>query len=289
MQPANANDSEIETRLLRAVEGMPAFPASVQKVLALSNDINCPPRNLVDVIEKDPVMTMKILKVINSAYYSLPNRITSVSQSVVYLGINTIKNLALAIAAIGALPSRSPKDFDIHEYLVHSLCTASLARQLSTLSDGSLDAGDAYIAGLLHDFGKVVLAQFMADEYQQIMALSETQDIPLDQAERQVLGIDHAVVGAMLTRRWQFPYELSQCIANHHDPAAEPDPLLDCLRVANQLTRRAKIGNSQNPFREGEQLASTRFGASFEEVLQSVGDIQRLVDEAMVFTSMGSA
>ena len=289
MQPANAIDSEVETRLLSAVEGMPAFPASVQKVLAMSNDINCPPRDLVDVIEKDPVMTMRVLKVINSAYYSLPNRITSVSQSVVYLGINTIKNLALAIAAIGALPSRSPKNLNIQEYLVHSLCTASLARQLSTLSDVRVNAGDAYIAGLLHDFGKVVLAQFMPEEYQQIMALSKTQDIPLDEAERQVLGIDHALVGAMLTRRWQFSYELSQCIANHHDPAAEADPLLDCLRVANQLTRRANIGNARNPFREGAPLFSSRFGASFDDVLQSVGDVQRLVDEAMVFTSVGSA
>jgi HD-like signal output (HDOD) protein len=85
---------ELERKLGQAVERMPAFPRSVQRVLELTRNINCPPKEIVGVIEKDPVMTMKIFKVINSAYYSLPNKITSVGQSVVYLGINTVKNLA---------------------------------------------------------------------------------------------------------------------------------------------------------------------------------------------------
>ena len=76
---------------------MPAFPSSVQKILELGGDINCPPKDLVVIIEKGPVMTMKILKVINSVYYSLPNKINSVAQSVVYLGINTVKSLAMPI------------------------------------------------------------------------------------------------------------------------------------------------------------------------------------------------
>ncbi|MDP2169450.1 MAG: HDOD domain-containing protein, partial [Rhodocyclaceae bacterium] len=95
---------ELERKLTAAVERMPAFPKSVQVILEMTRDINCLPRNLVGVIEKDPVMTIKILRVINSAYYGLPNKITSVGQSVVYLGINTIKNLALSFAAVGILP-----------------------------------------------------------------------------------------------------------------------------------------------------------------------------------------
>ena len=288
MEHADNLDSEIESKLLDAVEKMPAFPSSVQKIIELSNNINCPPKELVVVIEKDPVMTIKILKVLNSAYYSLPNKITSVSQSVVYLGINTVKNLALAIAAIGVLPSRNPKNFDIHQYLIHSLSTAGLARQLCMLAKGNLEPGDAYIAGLLHDFGKVVLAQFMTDEYQHIMALSQHDGIPLDVAEREVLGIDHAMVGAMLTRRWQFSSELSQCIADHHNPDAPASLMLDCVRVANQVSRREKLGDGHNPFRKDEQLESTRFGVNFDAVLKSLGNVQRFADEALLFASVGS-
>ena len=154
---------ELERKLGVAVERMPAFPRSVQKILELTRNINCLPKDLVGVIEKDPVMTMKILKVINSAYYGLPQKITSVGQSVVYLGINTIKNLALGFAAVGILPRMNAAGFDIQRYLLHSLVVGGTARQLATqFAKGEVDSGDAYIAGLLHDFGKVVFAQFLA-------------------------------------------------------------------------------------------------------------------------------
>lgn len=286
MKQAKTPKIEIESRLVAAVENMPAFPNSVQRVLDLSNNINSPSRELVAVIEKDPVMTMKILKIINSAYYSLPNKITSVSQSVVYLGTNTIKNLALALAALGSLPKRNPINFNIQQYLIHSLVTGCLARELCSLLDTDLEPSDAYVAGLLHDFGKVVLAQFMTDEYQQIMELTVTQGIPLDKAEREILGVDHALVGAMLAQRWQFPYDLVQCIADHHKRHAHPTVLLDCVRVANQICKREKLGDGHNPFRKGEKLVTTVFGGSYESVLESLGDIQVYLDEATMFANI---
>lgn len=288
MQQANDMDNEVKFRLIGAVESMPAFPSSVQKVLELCSSINCPSKELVAVIEKDPVMTVKILRVINSAYYSLPNKITSVGQSVVYLGITTVKNFALALAATGTLPKRNPGNLDIQKYLVHSLSTACIARQLCNLAVTDVEPGDAYVAGLLHDFGKVVMAQYMAEEYRTILSLAEEKDIPLDQAERDVIGVDHAYVGAMLTQRWRFPDDLVQCIADHHNPDAEPTLLLDCLRVANQLSRRQRLGDGRDPFREDEQPASIRFGEDFDTILEALGDVQRFIDEAIMFAKIGS-
>ena len=165
---------ELERKLTTAVERMPAFPKSVQKILELTRNINCLPKELVGVIEKDPVMTMKILKVINSAYYSLPNKITSVNQSVVYLGINTIKNLALSFATVGILPRTNTVGFDIQRYLLHSLATGSVARQLChAYGNGEADPADCFVAGLLHDFGKVVYAQFMPDEFRRALIISD--------------------------------------------------------------------------------------------------------------------
>ena len=85
---------ELSQKLAAAVDGMPAFPKSVQKILELTRDANATPKDLVQVINNDPVVTVKILKVVNSAYYSLPKQITSVGNAVVYMGFNTIKNLA---------------------------------------------------------------------------------------------------------------------------------------------------------------------------------------------------
>lgn len=278
---------ELERKLGQAVERMPAFPRSVQRVLELTRNINCPPKEIVGVIEKDPVMTMKIFKVINSAYYSLPNKITSVGQSVVYLGINTVKNLALGFAAVGILPRTTTAGFDVQRYLLHSLVVAGVARHLGPLfARDEVEPGDCYVAGLLHDFGKIVLAQFLPAEFSEAMRYSTEQGIPLHEAENRIIGIDHGVVGAMLAHRWTFPVELVDCIRDHHDPRVG-SALLDCLRTADQIVRLRGIGDSGNPWRVDEApLAPLRFGEDLDAVINRMGALDKIVDEAMVFAQV---
>jgi putative nucleotidyltransferase with HDIG domain len=282
---------ELERTLANAIERMPAFPKSVQKIIELSRNINCPPKEMVSVIEKDPVMTVKILKVINSAFYSLPNKITSVGQATVYLGINTVKNLALGFAAVGMLPRTAVEGFDMQHYLLHSLLVASLARQLATQgAKDEADPGDCYIAGLLHDFGKIVFVQFMGNEFRAALTRVATSGIALHEAERETIGVDHALVGAMLVRRWQFAEPLAQCIQDHHRPDAEPSAMLDCLRTANQIARMRQLGDSGNPWRAGETAAApARFGADLEATVASLGDLQRHIDDAQMFAQVGEA
>ncbi len=281
---------EIEHRLGNAVERMPAFPRSVQMILELTRNINCQAKDLVAVIEKDPVMTMKILKVINSAYYSLPNKINSVSQSVVYLGINTIKNLALGFAAVGILPRMNAAGFDIQRYLLHSLVVAGAARQLATqFAKGEVDSGDCYIAGLLHDFGKVVFAQFLAAEFREALTHASENAVPLHEAEKLVIGVDHGLVGALLAKRWTFSDHLVDCIRDHHDPAAEPSVMMDCLRVADQIVRFREIGDSGNPWRATEAPAAPeRFGDSTEDIVARLGSLDKVVQDARLFAQLGN-
>ena len=179
---------ELSQRLSAAVDAMPAFPKSVQRILELTRDVNSTPKELVEVIDKDPVVTVKILKVVNSAYYSLPKQITSIAHAVVYLGFNTIKNLALSIAAIGMLPKDSASGFDGQQYLLHSLATAGLAKQLAHRVDNA-DPMDCFIAGLLHDFGKVVLAEFMPHEFGAALQECQNGGLSLQQALHKHLGV----------------------------------------------------------------------------------------------------
>lgn len=278
---------ELERKLGIAVERMPAFPRSVQRILELTRNINCLPKDLVGVIEKDPVMTMKILKVINSAYYGLPQKITSVSQSVVYLGINTIKNLALGFAAVGILPRMNAAGFDIQRYLLHSLVVAGTARQLATqFAKSEVDPGDCYIAGLLHDFGKVVFAQFLAAEFREAITLVFSDGLPLHEAEKIKIGVDHGPVGAMLAKRWAFPEHLIDCIRDHHNPAAEPSAMMDCLRAADQVVRLREVGDSGNPWHEGE-LAPERFGGDVAALAGSLSNFEKIVEDAAMFAQVG--
>lgn len=274
---------EVSKRLEDAVARMPAFPKSVQKILELTRNINCAPKDIVGVIEKDPVVTVKILKVLNSAFYALPNKVTSVNRAVVFLGINTVKNLALSFASVGVLPKSNSAGFDMERYLRHSLITAGVARQIAaTHADGRIDPMDCYIAGLLHDFGKVVFAQFMADEFKQALAASQENESRLHQAEQEVIGADHTVVGSMLAERWQFPEGLVECIRHHHDAEIPPNLFSECLYVADTLSKR--IANPEAPLSGYDPTwRGKALGLSVDDIAASLGDLGRFASEADMF------
>jgi len=280
---------ELNRRISDAVERMPAFPKSVQKLLQLTRDINCQPKDLVSVIETDPVMTVKILKVLNSAYYSLPNKITSINRSVVYLGINTIKNLALSIAAIGVLPKENKAGFDSHRYLLHSLTVAGVARLLCAKVGAGTDPMDCHIAGLLHDFGKVVFAQFMPEEWVTAMTLSRESAMPLYLAERKIIGVDHAAVGAILAEKWQFSKSLTDSIRFHHDGEAGDSAMSACVFAANQMSKTLAMGLDDSTAEELPPAVAARCGGSLGELALSLGDLSRTVEEAKLFSQIGTA
>lgn len=280
--------TELTKKLSSAVEKMPAFPKSVQRILELTRDINCSPKELVMVIETDPVLTMKLLRILNSAYYNFSKQITSVNQSVVYLGLNTVKNLALSFAAMGSLPQQNAAGFDAQRYLIHSLATASLARMLcQKYSKDDTDPADCYIAGLLHDFGKVVFAQFMPAEFKAALASSRTQSISLHLAEQQIIGTDHTVVGGMLVEKWQFPKSLTDNIRHHHSEVETGNTVQSCLFAANQISKQLALGDGGNHVVEAlpENLMAY-FGGDLQGVIASLGDISRLVNDAQVFAKI---
>ena len=287
----NDSSAELTKKLSAAVEKMPAFPRSVQRILELARDINCPPKELVMVIEKDPVMTMKLLRILNSAYYSFPNQITSVNQSVVFLGLNTIKNMALSFAAMGILPQQNAAGFDIQRYLMHSLTTASLARTLcQKFGKDGVDPTDCYIAGLLHDFGKVVFAQFMPAEFKQALALSGGDGATLHEAEQQVIGADHSLVGAMLVERWQFPKLLTDTIRHHHDEISPDNTLQSCLFVADQISKKLVFGQTEDlELEELPPAIAKFFGTDMNGILAKLGDLSKVVAEAQNFAKGGEA
>jgi putative nucleotidyltransferase with HDIG domain len=277
---------ELAKKLAAAVDGMPAFPKSVQRVLELTRDVNSTPKDLVEVIDKDPVLTVKILKVVNSSYYSLPKQITSVGHSVVYLGFNTIKNLALSIAAIGMLPKTNEAGFDGQQYLLHSLATAAIAKQLALKVDDA-DPMDCFIAGLLHDFGKVVLAQFMPKEFRAALDMSQQQGKSLHLALRDVMEVDHAVVGAMLVEKWRFAPKLVETIRHQYGPELADSDMIACVFGANQISKHLKFGFAGNHLVEAlPPKVAKRLGGTLDEVIIRLGDLTPLFEEAQVFSKI---
>ena len=277
---------ELSQKLAAAVDGMPAFPKSVQKILELTRDVNCTPKDLVQVIDKDPVVTVKVLRVVNSAYYSLPKQITSVNHAVVYLGFNTIKNLALTIAAIGMLPASNGAGFDGQQYLIHSLSTAGIAKQLALRVD-DVEPMDCFIAGLLHDFGKVVFAQFMPQEFRQALHTSQLGKTSLHVALNELIGADHSVVGAMLVEKWRFSQALVETIRHQHTPALVDTPMIACVFAANQISKKLEFGFGGNAYiDELPQTIVNRLGGTLDEVIASLGDLNSILEDARLFSKI---
>jgi putative nucleotidyltransferase with HDIG domain len=277
---------ELSQRLAAAVDDMPAFPKSVQKILELTRDMDCTPKDLVQVIDKDPVLTVKILKVVNSAHYSLPKQVTSINHAVVFMGFNTIKNLALGIAAIGMLPKSNAAGFDVQQYLLHSLATAGIAKQLAS-SMGGADPMDCFIAGLLHDFGKVVLAQFMPDEFRQALETSQRDGSSLHQALQHSIGADHALVGAMLVEKWRFPAPLVEAIRNQHGAELKDNDMTTCVFAANQISKKLQFGFGGNAcIEELPPAMARRLGGNLDAVIARLGDLGAVFEEAQIFSRL---
>lgn len=277
---------DLSQKLANAVDGMPAFPKSVEKILELTRDVNCTPKDIVQVIDKDPVITVKILRVVNSAYYSLPRQITSVNHAVVYLGFNTIKNLALSIAAIGIMPKRNAAGFDVDQYLLHSLSTAGIARKLATQT-GDADPMDCFIAGLLHDFGKVVFAQFLPQEFRQALVLSASDGSSLHEALRKIVGVDHAVVGAMLVEKWRFAPELINTIAHQYDTDQLDTGLFACVFTANQISKQLGFGFGGNPrIHQLPEQVRRRVGGTLDDIIASSDQWNDAFEDAKLFAKL---
>lgn len=275
----------IAQELAAAIDRMPAFPKSVQRILELAREDTASAKELVTVIDQDPVLTLKMLKVVNSAYFRLPRQINSVGHAVVLLGFNATRNLALGMAAIGMLPTGKSAGFDWQDCLLHSVATAAIARQLAARVPDA-DPMACFVAGLLHDFGKIVMARAMPERLQQALETASRDGSALHLVMQQQWGTDHAAVGAQLVERWRFPAPLVETI-RHQFGANLPDTgMIACVFAANQICKKLQFGSAGNPcVSELPPAIARRLGGSLDEVIASLGDLEPVLAQSRLLAS----
>ncbi len=278
--------SRIPEQVLQAVDRIPAFPKSVQQVLTLAADINCAPKDLVGVLKNDPIFTMKILKVVNSPFMGLSSRVTSIHQASVYLGVNTLKNLALSLAGIGMLPARNKAGFPMQDFWLHSLAVALVSRRLAGLLEvAQQESADFFSAGLLHDVGKAVLALYMPEAFQAALELARQSPLFVFEAEERTLAADHAEVGALVAQRWGFPEVLVQGIAWHHTPERGLElPLVLCVFAADQVCKTLRYGSSgEDKCQPLPPSVAQRFGRDLDGLVRALPDLDEELQKARIF------
>lgn len=203
----------------KKVKEIPALPAITRRVLQLTDDANSTVRDLNEVISQDQGLTAKVLRLANSAYYGFPRRIYSISEAIILLGFSTIRSLVLAASVYNML-GRPLEGYALPagELWRHSLACAMGSRLIAQrIRYRYLE--QAYTTGLLHDIGKVILNYYLKEQYQLVIQRVQEEMLPFNEVEEQLLGLNHAMVGARVAEKWNLPPELVESIEHHHQPA----------------------------------------------------------------------
>lgn len=231
--------------ILQSVNHLRPIPSNVTRVLKELENANVSLGMIAEYIGLDQALAALILQMANSAALGYGRSCTSLNEAVVRIGVRRLKSLLLASVAVGPM-NRQLNGYRLGagELWNHSVGTAVTA-EWAARALSYPDPEEAYVAGLLHDIGKLLLDQYVLADYSQIILYVQKYNQPLWQVEEKLIGIDHARVGGLIAQRWGFPALLMDAISCHHYPTlAHSNPVLPALvNLANYLT--IKIQGSQ--------------------------------------------
>ncbi|MGC9943798.1 MAG: response regulator [Verrucomicrobiota bacterium] len=229
--------SESLRLLVNRCSVLPSLPALYSEIIEVLQDPDAGVEEIGAIIVKDVAMTAKILKLVNSAFFGLGNEIANPSEAVAYLGTDTIKSLILVTHAFSNSEIRLD-GFSLESLWNHSLEVSKAAKAVASYEGAEKKFLDeAFVAGLLHDVGKLVFALNLPQEYQAAINIAREMQIPLAAAEKQVFGANHGDVGGYLLGLWGLPVPVVEAIALHHRPE------LTLMRAFSPLTA-VHVGNT---------------------------------------------
>ena len=249
----------IEKHIQAYIGRMPSLSTTVSKVLEICNLPNASANDLNRVISLDPVLTAHVLKLINSAYYALPNQVSSLARAIIMLGLNTVKNLALSTAVVGAIGKKASFSvLPMDSFWGHSICVGVTAKALAAMRGVAVSQREEYfVAGMLHDLGKIPLNVCFAEQYGQALQLAALEQGSLARAEQLFVGLDHGMVGRLMAEKWRLSGSIVEAMSRHHAPEQATDDcrvLVATVALANLYANIYEIGSAGDLFPESAFL-----------------------------------
>ncbi len=251
--------SEVRSNILETLRGLDSLPTLPIVVDLLNREIandRATATSIAKIIGDDPAIMARVLKLVNSPLYAPTFKSkggVTIQQAVVRLGQNALRNLVLTTAIMNMFPSRANAAFDRVEFWRHSICVGFIAKVLLEFTPkGTLnyEESDLALAGLCHDIGKVVLDQYFNERFASALEHASTNKTLLYEAEREVLGIDHAELGAELAQRWKLPAHIMLVMRHHHSAlkvGGDPhEKLVHAVLLADYICNHQELGFSGN-------------------------------------------
>jgi len=236
----------IVDKALALIGDIATLPEVTIRIIQIVEDPKSTARDLHEVIKNDPALSVKVLKVVNSAFYGLPGQVASIDRAIILLGLSAVKNLAIA-ASIARLfkGRRISEHFSASDMWQHSVAVAVAARDISNLCPHPGMSDEIFVTGLIHDIGTMVERQAFPDKFAEVINHCVESDINFLDCERRVVGADHQAFGVGLTTKWKFPRHLRAAVGFHHNPEAlsvELRNMATLIQLADVVACQERIG-----------------------------------------------
>lgn len=228
------------------VSSLPEIYFKINEVL---NDPNSSFADMAEVISADTSLSARLLKIVNSPFYGFPSQIDSITNTVSIVGTRQLRDLALATTVISFFKGLPQDHVNMNSFWRHSI-TCGIAARAIAVHNRVVNSEFFFLAGILHDIGRLVLFENLPDAAAKIMKNWQDGHKPLFQVEREVLGFDHTEIGAALLEKWELPENLREIIAFHHDPFKSSRYGFEAsiIHLADILSKAMEAGSSGDPY-----------------------------------------
>ena len=262
-----------------------SLPAIVAKINQLLNDPNSSAADIAHTISQDPTLTVRLLKLVNSPFYNFPSQVDTLSMAVTILGTRQLRDLVIATTVVNHFKPAPGIDFDLETFWCHSISTGIAARTIG-LSLSIANSERLFIAGLLHDIGKMIMALLLPKEMESLNKVNKNTRVRIENPEEQIFGFTHGQLANELLNSWHFPETLSQPILYHHELGAADEFKTDTaiVHVANVIANniQAPISRDDDTVLKPEALDilgidQATVESYYEQVYNMMDDVLQLL------------
>jgi HD-like signal output (HDOD) protein len=286
---------DVKTEVLKMVQkkesDIPALPVVIDRIISAASNKKTTTAELADVISHDQGMTNKLLRLSNSIYYAQKTRVETIKRSITVIGFDEIIGIALGMGVLSAVAEKTGLTLGLKALWIHGIGVATVSKELAKRTNPAI-ANKIFIPALLHDMGKIIFSIYFKDEYVKLKQFAMENKKPLYFAENAVFKIDHAMLSALLMKRWNFPESIIIPSRFHHTPESSPVKYRHqslIINLADYLTQKAGIGHSGNPVPVTVKNASKKIGVEEFILRLTIEQLQRKEGEIKEFFNITTA